>query len=98
MGNPIPTSPSDLIQLGNRMEAGLVSLGSSLGILQITAAGFQTELTAFTNADYSYNAARTAAGLASTAYNTEDAGTYAWELQARKVLAVYFGDAWNAQW
>ena len=51
MGNPIPSSPRDLIQLGNRIEAGLTSLGATLGIIQITAAGFQTELTAFANAD-----------------------------------------------
>lgn len=69
--NILPTVSALLIALGTRMKAGLVSLGSALGITQVTPAGFQALLDAFIASDAAYIAARSAKQAASDGYQQE---------------------------
>src|SRR5438093_1557446 len=58
--NNIPSNIGQLIGLGNKMLMGLNSLGEALGITQITPAAFQAKLTAYTNGENAFAAARSA--------------------------------------
>lgn len=87
VSNLLPTSPSELIRLDNRMAAGLTSRGAALGIVQITPAS----LGAVTTAEQGFNSARTLAAAASSVGVQSDAAIYKWLLQARGVLALQPG-------
>lgn len=96
--NPIPSNSSQLIGLGNKMIAGLTSLGSSLGITQITPAALQLLMTSFVTADGSYNEARSATLAASDGYKLAMDGLSSWLAAARSVLVGHFGSRWSTQW
>jgi hypothetical protein len=53
--NQIPAGGNQLATLAENMIAGLTQLGSTLGITQVSAAGMQTTLDAFTASDNGYN-------------------------------------------
>jgi len=80
------------------MEAGLVSLGTTLKITQVTASGFQTVLTSFENEDNAYNALRSARQAASDAFQAQMGLVAAWLATAKGVLVARFGIRWSTLW
>ena len=96
--NPLPTTCSQLCALGITMSSGLVSLGATLGITQVTPVAFQSALTAFSNADNAFNAARTNRGAASAAQMGATDELMTWLLKARTVLAGRLGLRWSEAW
>ena len=96
--NALPTKCGQLIALGNTMYAGLNSLGTTLGITQVTPEAFQTALTAFTNADTAYNTARTNRGAASGTLIAAMDELYRWLVTVRTVLAGRLGLRWSEAW
>ena len=97
-GNTLPTTSAQIIGLGTNMLAGLTSLGTTLGITQITAASFQTKLNEFIAADGIFNAARSARQTASDAWTTATSAVGDWLAVTRNVLAGRFGSRWSAEW
>ena len=96
--NSLPGTTSQFIQLGNNMLAGLKALGTTLKITQITPAQFQTDLTAFVNADNAFNAARSARQGASDQVIGTVAEIGEWLGVVRGVLTGHFGARWNTMW
>src|SRR5438093_11229455 len=96
--NSLPTNSGQLIGLGIKMHAGVVALGTSVGITMVTAAQIQADLDAFIAQDGAFNAARSARQAASDEFQADCGGIYDWLLAARKVLAVSFGDRWSTAW
>ena len=98
MSYTLPTNAGLLLGLGNKMHVGLVELGQPLGITQITPAAFQTILNAFSNADNTFNAARSARQVASDTYQEALAVLDEWLLTTKNVLAGRFGVRWSTAW
>lgn len=96
--NQLPTTAGPLIGLGNKMLAGLTSLGATLGITQITPAALGAALAAFSGTDAAYNAARSARQTDSDAYHAAEDALAAWLGVVRNVLAARFGNRWSTQW
>jgi hypothetical protein len=96
--NDIPRNASQVIGLGNKMREGLDKWGTELGITQITPAGFQAELNAFSSAYSDFNAARSARQTASDVSKTADATLSEWLQITRNVLAGRFGNRWSTMW
>ena len=87
-----------LIGLATKMYKGVIKVGASVPVTMINAAELNTEIGTFTEQDGLFNAGRTTQQAASTAYTTATEAVYVWELDARKVLAVHFGDYWSNDW
>ena len=98
MSYPLPTNAGQLLGLANKMEGGLTELGQKLGITQITAAGFQTYITAFENADNAFNAGRSARQADSDAYQSDLAAMDDWLTVTKNVLVARFGIRWSTAW
>ena len=98
MSYTLPTNAGLLLGLGNKMHVGLVELGQTLGLTQITPAAFQTILNAFSNADNTFNAARSARQVASDTYQAALAVLDEWLLTTKNVLAGRFGPRWSTAW
>ncbi len=98
MSEKLPTNAGQLLGLGTKMQVGLVELGQSLGITQITPAALQTILNAFATADNSFNAARSARQSASDTYQASMEVLDAWLLTTKNVLAGRFGPRWSTAW
>lgn len=96
--NQLPTTSSQLIDLGTNMEAGLVQYGSDLKITQITPAGFQSDLSAFIVQDNSYNAARSSRQTVSDTNQAAMLSIANWLLVAKNVLMGRFGNRWSTEW
>lgn len=96
--NSLPKNPSQVIGLGTKMHTGLVDLGQNLGITQITAAGFQAELTQYINTYGAFNAARSARQSASDVFKPAEAAVTEWLLLTRNILAGRFGNRWSTMW
>lgn len=96
--NALPTNINQFTQLGYNMSSGLVSLGTTLKITQITPAQFQTDLTAFVDADNAFNAARSARKAASEELQTAVTEISDWLSVVRGVLTGVFGPRWNTMW
>jgi len=96
--NPIPTTATEIIALAGNMITGLTQLAPVLNILQVTAAGMQSELAAFTAADSAFNSARSAQQTAYDAFHTEDDALFVWLGKARAVLTTFFGNRWSPMW
>ena len=96
--NDIPRNASQVIGLGNKMREGLDKYGTELGITQITPAGLQTELNAFSGAYSDFNAARSARQTASDVFKTADATLTEWLQITRNILAGRFGNRWSTMW
>ena len=80
------------------MASGLTSLGTALGITQVTAAQLDAQSAAMGTAETGFNLARAAMKDAESAVTGANGAVGAWLLKARGVLATYFGEAWSAQW
>ena len=78
MSEKQPTNARQFLGLGTKMQVGLVELGQSLGITQITPAALQTILNAFATADNSFNAARSPQQAASDTYHASMAVLDEW--------------------
>ena len=98
MSYTLPTNAGQLLGLGNKMESGLVELGVALDITQITAAEFQTYLTAFSNADNAFNAGRSARQTASDIYQAALVAMDDWLAVTKGVLLGRFGYRWTTEW
>jgi hypothetical protein len=96
--NQLPTNSAQLIGLGTKNQAGLVALGTTLGITQITPAQFLAKLTAFITADGEANAARSAQRVASETYKASIVDVSDWLQETRNVLAARFGSRWSTLW
>lgn len=96
--NTLPTNGGLLIGLANKMYAGVVSIGKTVGVTMVTAKQIQTALNLFIGEEASFNAARSAGQTASDTYQKACGAIYEWLLAARKILAVHFGDKWSTQW
>src|SRR5438067_13410146 len=96
--NTIPTNSAELIGLGNTMLMGLNSLGTTLGITQITPAAFQAKLTAYVNAENTFAAARSAQATEYGSFHSADDALAAWLGVAKSVFTGRFGVRWSTQW
>ena len=97
-GNTLPTNSGQLIGLATNMLAGITSLGTTLGITQITPASFESALDAFIAADGAFNAGRSARQTALDAWTAATGGLLDWLLVVRTVLAGRFGNRWSTEW
>ena len=98
MSEKLPTNAGQLLGLGTKMQVGLVELGQSLGITQITPAALLTILNAFATADNSFNAVRSARQAASDTYQASMAVLDGWLLTTKNVLAGRFRPRWSTAW
>ena len=96
--NAIPINSAQFIGLGSKMHNGLVLYAADLGIKQITADDFQTDLAAFIDADNQYNLARSATQSVSDAHQTQLDGLSGFLQKTRNVLAAAFGPRWSTIW
>ena len=80
------------------MHTGLVALGTVLPVSMITAAQFQTDLTAFITQDGAFNARRSARQAVGDGWQVALAGVYDWLLAVRALLVARWGTGWSAQW
>ena len=96
--NPIPRNNGQLTQMANNMLAGLIQLGASLGITQITPEILQGYITAFVNADNDFNTARSGRHAASDNYHTATVALARWLEVVRLSLAQRFGIRWSTAW
>ena len=96
--NPLPTNGGQLIALGIKMHAGIISIGPGVPVTMVNAPQLQTVLDAFIAADGAFNAARSARQAASDTYQATCGAIYDWLLAVRKVLAVRFGARWSTEW
>lgn len=96
--NTIPESFAGITMLGGQMHAGLVALGTQLGITQITAAGFGTALDDYMMAEAGYNSGRSAQRTKSDDWKGAMATLYAWLLDVRLVLVSEFGARYSTLW
>lgn len=94
----IPRPVAALILLATKMYQGLITLGTTLKITQITPVEFNTELNALIVADGEFNAARTAKQMASDLFKPADVALSEWLSVARNVLAARFGNRWSTMW
>ncbi len=96
--NAIARNRAQIESLGDKMWMGLVALGVTLGITQITAAAFKVLLEAFKSALGIYNSARgtrkTAAGLV----RTNQKALKDWLMVVRGILVGDFGNDWSDDW
>ena len=98
MSHELPKTIGQLIELGNKMINGLTVEGQALKITQITAAKFQTALTAFENAENGFNAGRSARQAASDVFQAADSALLEWLGVVKTVLAGRFGQRWSTVW
>jgi hypothetical protein len=80
------------------MYQGLITLGATLKITQITPVEFNTELNALITADGVFNAARTAKQMASNLFKPADVALSDWLQVTRNILAGRFGNRWSTMW
>ncbi len=96
--NALPANTGDLLKLGNGMARGLMALGPTLGVVQLTAATLQAQIDAFTTAQTAFNTAREARQTASTACTDFHADIDQWLKKARAVLVPRLGGFWSEAW
>ena len=96
--NSIPSNTGQFLGLATKMLAGLTSLGSTLGITQITPAALQGLISAFIATDGDFNAARSAKQGASDGVLGTVAEIGEWLGVVRGVLTGHFGFRWNTMW
>ena len=80
------------------MNSGLESLGTTLGITQMTPATFQAKIDAATSAEAAFGTARSARDTAFTASDAAQSAGQSWLFSARAVLTTWLGIRWNTQW
>ena len=80
------------------MSAGLTSLGSTLGITQVTAAQLNAQVAGMNTAETIFNVARATLTDATTVATLANEAIAAWLSKARAVLVPYLGETWSAQW
>jgi hypothetical protein len=96
--NTIPTNAGLLLGLGNKMLAGLISLGSELEIVRVTPQGLQQRISQFNNENNGLNGLRTARLQASDAFHAQEEALTAWLGVVRTVLAGKLGQRWSQMW
>ena len=96
--NALPRNTGALSKLALNMTSGLASLGTTLGITQVTAAQLDAQVAAMNAAESDFNVARLAMTDATTAATLASEAIAAWLSKARAVLVPYLGEAWSAQW
>ena len=96
--NALPRNTGALSKLALNMASGLTSLGTALGISQVTAAQLDAQVGAMNTAESDFNVARLAMTDATTAATLASEAIAAWLSKARAVLVPYLGEAWSAQW
>ena len=96
--NKLPDNRGLLSGLGVKMLAGLNSLGSILGITQITPKSFGALLDAFNGALNGYNTGRSSRQSTYDLFHSAVDGLTDWLGVAQKVLMGHFGDHWNTMW
>ena len=96
--NALPRNTGTLTKLALNMASGLTSLGTALGITQVTAAQLDAQSAAMGAAETGFNLARAAMKDAESVVAGANGAISAWLLKARVVLVTYFGEAWSAQW
>lgn len=97
-GNPTPDNPDDLLALAEDIADGLQTLEAAVGVKQNTEAVMRGSIAAYRMADNQLGAAKSARGVASDAVTTADTDAKKFLKAAKKVLAHYLGDSWNAAW
>jgi hypothetical protein len=96
--NILPTNSGQLIGLGVKMQAGIVSLGTTLKLSLVSAEQFEADLNAFITQDGAFNAQRSARQAASGAFQGSIASVYSWLLGVSNTLATAWGTRWSTQW
>lgn len=96
--NTLPTNSGQIIGLATNMLAGLTSLGTTLGITQISPTDFQAMLDAYMGVESSFNAARSAKQTALDGWTAATGALFEWLGVARNVLAGRFGSRWSPEW
>lgn len=84
--------------LAVKMLAGLIALGTILGITQITPVSFGALLDAFQAALGVYNTARSSRQSVYNLFHSKETDLNDWLKVVRSVLAGRFGDHWNTMW
>ena len=98
MNNTLPANRGLLSGLGEKIKMGLAALAVTLGITQITEAGFGVILTAFNDTLGVYNAARGKRQSAANLVKSTRKELYDWLKMVRGIFLGDFGNQWNQQW
>jgi hypothetical protein len=80
------------------MIKGLLELGTTLNLTQVTAPSMQTNLDGYVASESDYNTARSALQAAYVSFHAADAPLTAWLNKAASVLTTFFGKRWNPMW
>jgi hypothetical protein len=98
MSIQLPQNAGQLLELGNKMDAGLIADGAALKITQITPAELEAAIAALTNINNDYNAGRSAIQAASNAVQAANGSVATWIAAVKNALSISFGQRWNSQW
>ncbi len=97
-GNRIPREEAPFLALANQMARGLEALAAELGITGTSGAEVQALVAAYRAADTAARAAKVQRFHAERALQAADAAARAFIVRAKKMLACFLGDRWNAEW
>ena len=98
MRNDITENRSQIAGLAVKMYAGLVLLGTDLGITQVTAVAFKALLDAFLEALKQYNLKRSSRQAAFDLFHEKEDAMSEYITKVRNSLLSPFGDHWNTMW
>lgn len=96
--NQIPQDRGQIGGLGVKMHGGLVLLGDDLGITQVTAVSFKSQLDAFLGALGTYNTKRSSRQTAFDLFHAKEIVMTDWISKVRNSLMSPFGEHWNTMW
>ena len=96
--NDITDDRSQIAGLAVKMQAGLALLGTDLGITQVTAVAFESQLDAFLETLGIYNRKRSSRQAAFDLYHEKETDMSDFIRKVRNSLLSPFGDRWNTMW
>lgn len=96
--NTIPRNPGEAIILSGQMVEGLATLGTTLGITQITVETMDPLRSALINAQTAFAAARVAQQSAADAFDAKLAELKDWVGAVRNALVPHLGNRWSTEW
>ena len=94
----ITKNRSQIAGMAVKMHAGLVLLGTDLGITQVTATGFKSQLDVFLEDLGGYNSKRSSRQAAFDLFHDKETVMSDWIMKVRNSLISPFGDKWNTMW
>jgi len=96
--NPLPESFDRLSTLAEDMIDGVTTIGTTIGVVQNTAAILQAALDAASGAESAFQKARKGKVTATAAQTLADSNTKAFIATAKRILIPHLGASWSTVW